>query len=87
MDAVIGLKVSQYASAAGVVRAVEQALMGVTHREVALPTGENCALIFVIQALPYAVGVHGDIWSPNYPTRDQAVALCQEHAPVQIEVV
>lgn len=87
MEAVIGLKVSRYASAAGVVRAVEEALMSVTDRECTYPNGERGPLIYMIQALPYTVGTYQSPWSPNYPSALAAAYICQDSAPVQIEVV
>jgi hypothetical protein len=87
MDKIIGIEVSRHASAMGVVQAVEKALTDVTDREVTFDNGESCDLIFVIQALPYFVGSNGNPWSPHYPTGAQAVALCEQHAPVEIRVV
>lgn len=83
---VIGITVSKYASAAGIVHAVEDALMGVTEREIDYPTGERGGLIYVIQSLTYAVGTYQSPWSKTYPTAAQAIELCMANAPVEIRV-
>jgi hypothetical protein len=88
LDPIVGIEVSDHTSAFGVVQAVEKALMATNVREVSYPNGQKVPMAFVIQSLPYHVGTHShsDPWSDRYPTLRQAVALCQEHVPVQINV-
>lgn len=70
------IEISQYASAMGVVKAAEEAVL--THSKLA-------DRIFIVQALPYIVGSNGDPWSPRYPTRDQAIKLAADYVSSQAD--
>ncbi len=87
MIKIIGIKLSKHESAFGVVRAVEQALMELTEREVELDNGDRCPLIYIIQAIRWEVGTYRDPWSKSYPTFEEAVRKCRESTPVEIQIV
>ncbi|TXH19292.1 MAG: hypothetical protein E6R03_00805 [Hyphomicrobiaceae bacterium] len=41
--------------------------------------------IHLVQSLPYLVGTYRDIWSPGYPTAQQAAAIIEESWGVKVE--
>jgi hypothetical protein len=85
---IVGIQVDEHTSAFGVVCKAVEALLATDMPDVIQPNGQKTPMAFVVQSLPYAVGTHAhsDPWGDNYPTLRQAIALCQEHAPVQINV-
>jgi len=88
MERLIAVKVSPRAGAFSVHLVVEKALVSLlsSRSSYTMANGEECALIYLIQALPYFTHINRDPWGKAYPTVQQVIDSIHEHTPVEVSV-
>lgn len=85
MDHLIGISVPAHASVQEVCVAVERAVRALSVVSITMNDGTKANKDVIAGSLRYAVGLNDDAWrAPGRPTREQVIARCMVHAPVQI---